>query len=177
MVVENCGIPFPTEGAFIVSQHLINTHVYGFWTLYWWMVFTQVLGAIIAYGLGRGFSEWILSHKNAKLLETQKRIDAWYQKYGTATIFATRLIGYVRPWSSLVAGIACFPFVPFVLWTTLGTMLFVYPTMQATGLLVRLWANFPGLHILISLVMLALFLGLVIYGLGKKYWKKTDPAK
>lgn len=170
MVVENIGIPFPTEGAFLVAQGYISHGRYSFWGMYVFLTLTQVLGAVIAYWIGRLVDDWLLSRATpgSKLQVTNQKIMGWYDKYGSATVFATRLIGYVRPWSSLVAGAAHFPFFSFLWWTLLGTMLFVYPTMQATGLLVRLWEEYPGLHILISIVALLLFLGALIWGLGKK---------
>lgn len=170
MVIENIGIPFPTEGAFLVGQHLIGQGKYSFWVMYWFLVLTQVLGAVIAYWIGKGLGDLLLkkSKPDSKLHKSEEKVMQWYEKYGSATVFATRIIGYVRPWSSIVAGMAQFPFLSFLWWTFLGTMLFVYPTMKATGLLVRLWQNYPGLHIIISLAMLGLFLGAVLYGLGRK---------
>lgn len=169
MIIENIGIPFPTEGAFLVAQHLITNHHYSFWFMYWYLVMTQVLGAVIAYGIGRLISKYVLTHTKpkSKFWETQKKVTAWYDRYGSVTVFATRLIGYVRPWSSLVAGVAKFAFWPFLLWTFLGTILFVYPTMRVTRLLVVAWAQYPGLHLLISFGALLLFFGVTLYGLGK----------
>jgi membrane protein DedA with SNARE-associated domain len=179
MVVENIGIPFPTEGAFLVGQQLISKGTYSFWMMYWFLTLTQVLGAVIAYWIGKGLGHLLLAKAkpDSKLVKSEKKVTEWYEKYGSTTVFATRVIGYVRPWSSIVAGMAQFPFWQFLLWTLLGTMVFVYPTMQATGLLVRIWSNYPGLHIVISLGMLALFLGGVLYGVGRRAVHKRRAAR
>jgi membrane protein DedA with SNARE-associated domain len=101
----------------------------------------------------------------------------WYGRYGSVTVLATRLIGYVRPWSSLVAGAAEFPFGPFLLWTVVGTMLFVYPTMKLTAVIFLLWRRSPILHLLISLAFLVSFGALVIYGIIRRRMTRSTAEK
>lgn len=165
MVIENIGIPLPTEGAFLVGQNLISLHHYSFWQLYWFIVVAQVIGAVIAYAIGQMLTvqlERWFGHR-AGFHRTKVKVVGWYQRYGSVTVLATRLIGYVRPWSSLVAGFADFDFWPFLFWTIIGTMLLVYPTMRVTGLLLLVWQRFPGLHLLISLGLFGTFFALFIY--------------
>ncbi len=175
-VIENIGIPFPTEGAFLVSQRLIQTGAHSFWSMYVFAVFSQVFGAVIAYFLGRKIDTWLsrrLAH-NEGYQKANQSIHRWYSQYGSVTVLATRLIGYVRPWSSLVAGAAEFPFWPFLLWTIVGTMLFVYPTMKVTSLVFLLWHRSPLLHLLISLGFLVSFFALIIFSVVRKHLKRKS---
>jgi membrane protein DedA with SNARE-associated domain len=165
MAIENMAVPFPTEGAFLISQHLITAHLYSFWFMFWLIVAGQLFGSMLSYWIGRALRELAEKYlaRNKGFKETEGKLTRWYETYGSIAVFATRLIGYVRPWSSLVAGLADFPFWPFVLWTFLGTLIFVYPTMHITGLLVLVWQRYPDTHILISLGAFVLFFGVMIY--------------
>ncbi|MCR4277745.1 MAG: DedA family protein [Candidatus Berkelbacteria bacterium] len=153
MLIENIGIPLPTEGAFLVASHLITQGRYSFWPMYWFIVASHMIGAIVAYGIGRWFKRGLAHRfaKSKKFCEAEKAVRLWYDKYGSITVLATRLIGYVRPWSSLIAGVAEFPFWPFLFWSLIGTLIFVYPTMRISALLVVLWQRSPGAHIFISI--------------------------
>ncbi|HSX41860.1 MAG TPA: VTT domain-containing protein [Candidatus Saccharimonadales bacterium] len=175
-VIENIGIPFPTEGAFLVSQRLIETGRYSFWFMYAFMVLAQVTGAVLAYFLGREIDGWLSARlKNHEgYQKAHAAMHRWYEKFGSVTVLATRLIGYVRPWSSLVAGAAEFPFWPFLLWTVVGSALFVYPTMKLTSVVFLLWRRSPLLHLLISLAFLLSFGALLIYGVVRRRMKKSN---
>ncbi|MGE5404937.1 MAG: DedA family protein, partial [Candidatus Saccharibacteria bacterium] len=51
-------------------------------------------------------------------------LTEWYDKHGSVTVFVARFIGYIRPWSSLVAGFAEIDFKSFVFWTFAGSLIF-----------------------------------------------------
>src|SRR3989344_1116056 len=156
MLIENVGVPLPTEGAFLVAMHLIDQGQYSFWAMYWYIVASHIVGAVIAYWLGRAF-ERRLAYRFAhskKFTAAKLTIDKWYDKHGSVTVLATRVIGYVRPWSSLIAGMARFPFWPFLFWSMVGTLIFVYPTMKISAILVTMWNRYPIAHILISVGIL-----------------------
>lgn len=178
-VVENIGIPFPTEGAFLVSQRLIETGRHSFWFMYAFTLVAQVTGAVIAYFLGKKIDGWLAPRfKNHEgYQKTHTAIHRWYGQYGSVTVLATRLIGYVRPWSSLVAGAAEFPFWPFLLWTVVGSALFVYPTMKLTSVVFLLWRRSPVLHLLISLAFLLSFGALFIFGVVRRRLKRNNATE
>lgn len=184
MLIENLGIPLPTEGGFLVAQRYISTGAYSFWFMYFFIVLAHMIGALVAYWIGYQSRE-VTDHKftrGEKFKEAQSKLGQWYDNYGSVIVLAARLIGYVRPWSSLVAGYAEFPLGPFILWTLIGNLLFVYPTMKATALLIVLWNRFPAAHVLISVVMLLSFCGFLILahfrpGKSSSGEQTNDPVK
>lgn len=165
MIIENIGIPLPTEAAFLVSQTLITQGNHSFWFMYWFVVGAHMIGAIVAYFIGfrlRLLGDHFLA-RSQKFIQTRAKLEQWYKQYGIVIVLAARLIGYVRPWASLVAGFAEFSFWPFLLWTFIGTLLIVYPSMKATALLVLIWNRYPGSHIFISVIMLFSFFGVLLF--------------
>lgn len=179
MVVENLGIPIPTEIGFIVAQGLIIKGTLDYFSATLIITAGHIVGATIAYYIGFLGGKGLNRHfqNNAKWLITKERITAWYHKWGNITIFATRNFGYVRPWSSLVAGFAKMPFGPFFLWTTIGSFVFSFVSLTITKYLVIIWKNYPNLHILISIIMGVLFFALIGAELGKSIYAKIRRRK
>ncbi len=174
MLVENIGIPFPTEVGFLVAQGLITSGYTSYSFAVVIITSGHVAGSIISYGIGRFGNRKTTSHfeHNPRLKETKRKLTDWYRKYGSATIFFTRVFGYVRPWASLVAGFADVPFWPFLIWTTLGSLMFSSFSLYVTKYFVFVWQEFPEYHLLIALLVFVLFFGLIGYELAKGAYGK-----
>lgn len=179
MVIENLGIPFPTEVGFIVAQGLIIKGTIDYFDATLIITAGHIFGAVLAYYIGYWGGSKLNRHlqNNAKWLLTKERITGWYKRWGSITIFVTRNFGYVRPWSSLVAGFAKMPFAPFLLWTAIGSFVFSFVSLTVTKYLVVIWRDYPQLHILISIIMGFLFFGLIGAEFGKQIYAKFHRKK
>lgn len=90
----------------------------------------SVLGAILLYFIGRilnkGRLEKIVKGKVGKVLRLKiadiEKADAWFDKKGKITVLFCRCIPIVRSLISIPAGMSEMPFVPFLLLTTLGSL-------------------------------------------------------
>jgi len=90
----------------------------------------SIIGAIILYGIGRMIDveklEKIID-RWGKFLRVKKedirKADAWFDKYGYWAVFLCRMVPLIRSLISLPAGMSNMKFVPFLLYTTLGTLL------------------------------------------------------
>lgn len=179
MVIENLGIPFPTEIGFLVAQGLISAGDISYPLAVIVITLGHVTGSVIAYSIGR-WGDKKLTHyftKNKRLKSAKERIEEWYHKYGSATIFFTRNFGYVRPWASLIAGFAKAPFTTFLLWTTIGSLVFSSFTLYITKYVVFIWQNNPDLHIIMSIIVGILFFGLIAAELGRNIYEKIFGKK
>jgi membrane protein DedA with SNARE-associated domain len=129
MAIESCCIPLPSElimplAGFLAFQGRFNlggTALAG--------AVGCVVGSAVAYWVGAvggrplllRYGRYVLiSHRDAD------RADAFFARYGDATIFATRLIPIVRTFISLPAGIARMHFTKFVIYTFLGSLLWCF---------------------------------------------------
>lgn len=173
VMVESMGLPFPTEAAYLAGNYLISAGRYNFYSVLLLLVIAQLIGSAIAYFFGFSIRKGLI--KRFKGVEGNKidlvtvKVTGWYKKYGSATVFATRLIGYVRPWSSIVAGIADFPIISFILWTIIGSVIYTAIYLFIAKYIIEIWVNYPILHIPIIIVGIVLFSGTAIYGLFRKY--------
>jgi len=148
--IENVGIPLPIEAAYIAGQALITAHKYSYITILSVISLGQISGAVLSYFLGRRVSEKYLTGES-QLSKIQKKIENWYQKHGPVTVFACRLIGYVRPWSSFVAGVARINFTMFLIFTVLGTVVLNVVALAITDYVVYAWINYEEMRVLITL--------------------------
>lgn len=163
MLIENIGIPLPTEIGYVIGQQLINVGQASFYLI---TTFGHILGSLISYfvGLwGGNLTKKLI--KIGKIAETRKKLVSWYKKYGDITVFIARFIGYVRPWSSLIAGFSEVEFWPFLLWTALGSLIFNIGILLFSQTVVLVWDKYASLHLTIILIAIAYFFGFILYEL------------
>ena len=132
MFLENLIPPIPSEiimplGGFFVYQQKLNFYILVFWGL-----FGTILGSLPWYYLGRLVNEKRLSKfldKKGKYLgissDDLTKSKRWFDKYGVSLVFWGRLIPGIRTLISVPAGIELMPFSKFLIWTTMGSFIWV----------------------------------------------------
>ena len=132
MFLENIIPPIPSEiimplGGFFVYQQKLNFYILVFWGL-----LGTILGSLPWYYLGRLVNEKRLSNfldKKGKYLGISSndlnKSKRWFDKYGVSLVFWGRLVPGIRTLISVPAGIELMPFKKFLLWTTLGSLIWV----------------------------------------------------
>jgi len=170
MFIENLGIPFPTEFGYLLGVDLINNQKASVFFMVSILTFGHLFGAILSYFIGKRGDIYTKEKDNpeSNLFRIHAKLTKWYKKYGNLTIFFTRFIGYVRPWSSFAAGFAGVDFVPFVIWTTIGSLVFNIIALYFSSFLILVWRRYEYLHVFIVILFLLLFFLTVIYNFVKK---------
>ena len=132
MFLENIIPPIPSEiimplGGFYVYQQKLN-----FFFLVFWGLIGTILGSLPWYYLGRLVNEKRLSNfldKKGKYLGISSndltKSKRWFEKYGVSLIFWGRLVPGIRTLISVPAGIELMPLGKFLIWTTLGSFIWV----------------------------------------------------
>ena len=132
MFLENIIPPVPSEiimplGGFFVYQQKLN-----FYFLVFWGLLGTILGSLPWYYLGRLVNEKRLSNfldKKGKYLGISsndlKKSKRWFDKYGVSLVFWGRLVPGIRTLISVPAGIELMPLRKFLIWTTLGSFIWV----------------------------------------------------
>jgi len=179
MFIENIGIPFPIEVGYLAAVSIIAEQEHGTAVVLSALTFGHLAGATTAYLIGRRGDAWLRRRFSGRtrFAEAQQRLVRWYDRYGSLTIFATRFIGYVRPWSSFVAGFAGFPLAPFALLTALGSLIFNLIALSLSRLLLAFWRKYTGCHLLIAVVITASFLGMFFWELLRQRGGRQGTAQ
>lgn len=129
ILVENIFPPIPSEviltfGGFMTTKSQMVIPV-----VILMATIGSVLGAIILYGIGRILDEDRLiriveKHKILGVEEKDiKKVMNWYRSYQYKTVFFCRMIPIVRSLISIPAGIGRMSMIPFLLFTTLGSLI------------------------------------------------------
>jgi membrane protein DedA with SNARE-associated domain len=167
MFVENMGVPFPTELGYIAAQSLVAAGIVPLWWAYVVVVLGHLSGAAVTYHAGRAshsaLGRWFTHRK--RLMQARDQLQKWYARFGPLTLLFGRLVGQVRPWSSLVAGMASVPPGVFWLWTVIGTLIYTALAMWVTVWGFNIWARFPTLRVPLIIATLAVFYGSMMYAL------------
>ncbi|HBG81222.1 TPA: hypothetical protein DDW69_00075 [candidate division CPR2 bacterium] len=163
--IENLGIPFPTEAAFLVAIGLITSSKLSF--LEAWIIINggMLTGSIISYFLGFYGENFYAERlkKSKRVHKTREVLHKWFEKYGALAILGSKLIGYVRPWSSFVIGIAGVPFGKFLFWTCIGTSIITYIDLLISKQVINIWLMYPEYRQIFSVILFAIVFGFFIY--------------
>ena len=132
MFLENVIPPIPSElimplGGFYVFQGDLN-----FFLVVLSGLTGTLLGAFPWYGIGRLVNEerlevWIKKYGRWMGISAQElsKSRSWFNRYGNALVFWGRLIPGIRTLISVPAGIELMPILPFTIWTTAGSLIWI----------------------------------------------------
>jgi membrane protein DedA with SNARE-associated domain len=122
MLLESACIPVPSEAIMLFAGFSVSE---GDLTLFG-VVAAGVLGNLVgswaAYAAGY-YGRLELLEKNRLIHINRKHLaaaDRWFERYGSATVFFTRMLPIIRTFISLPAGVARMPFWRFTTLTLVG---------------------------------------------------------
>ena len=186
MFLENLFPPIPSElimplGVFLVQQgqlQLVPVVLAG--------LLGTVLGALPWYGIGRVINEerieqWLERHGRWIGISPAElaRSRSWFNRFGTALVFWGRLVPGIRTLISVPAGIEMMPMLPFLIWTTAGSLIWTL-LLTLAGLL--LGESYSSVEIWIDPVSKAIkvVLGIALVAgslwLGLRIWRRRQSA-
>jgi membrane protein DedA with SNARE-associated domain len=180
MVAESACIPIPSEATMLFAGFNVSQGEYSIWMATLVASLANVVGSWIAYAVGYYGRVDILEKHGKKLHISPKHLawaDRWFERYGDATVFFTRLLPIVRTFISLPAGVARMPFWRFTLLTFAGCvpwmLLLTFIGVQV-GENWREWKDY--LHYVDYAVAVAI-LGTIIYFTIRWWRNRGKPPK
>jgi len=124
MAIESACIPLPSEvimpfSGFLVAQGRFNL---------WWVATAGAigcnLGSVIAYEIGYFGGRPLVERFGALIWISRHELeiaDRFFERYGSLTVFVSRLLPVIRTFIALPAGVARMPRIPFHVYTFLGS--------------------------------------------------------
>lgn len=130
MTLESALIPLPSEITMPFAGFLVQQGKLNFWFVVVTGAFGNLVGSLLAYGLGFYLEEhvvvkWIKKYGKFLLITEHEyeRSLHWLRKYGDAVAFFSRVLPAVRTFISLPAGLSEMNIWKFSLYTFLGSLI------------------------------------------------------
>ena len=123
MLLESACIPVPSEATMLFAGFNASEGEYSLFAITAVGSIANLVGSWIAYAVGYYGRVEVLEKHGKKLHITPKHLawaDRWFERYGDATVFFTRMLPIIRTFISLPAGVARMPFWRFSILTLLG---------------------------------------------------------
>jgi membrane protein DedA with SNARE-associated domain len=188
MAIESAMIPLPSELVLPYAGFLVGdptqieplTHLrWEFWIVVLVATLGNTIGSIIGYYIGAIGGRPFLEHYGRYLLIRPHELeiaDRFFQKYGPATAFFSRLMPIVRTFISFPAGVARMPIGKFILYSTLGAVPWSIALVWAGTQLGANWVQirhtlqpYDTLIAVVAVLLIALFIWL---RLGRPGWRR-----
>ena len=122
MTLESACIPVPSEAIMLFAGFSVSNGELTLIGVVTAGVLGNLVGSWIAYAAGY-YGRLDLLEKNKLIHVSPKHLkwaDDWFERYGAATVFFSRMLPIVRTFISLPAGVAKMPFWRFTVYTLAG---------------------------------------------------------
>jgi membrane protein DedA with SNARE-associated domain len=178
MVGESALLPIPSEATMLFAGFNVSEGEYSLFVATAVGVIANVVGSWIAYAIGYfGRVDLIEKHGRKVFIKPHhlQWADNWFEKYGDATVFFSRMLPIIRTFISLPAGIARMPFWRFTILTALGCIPWVFMLVFIGKQAGDNWENWKEhLHYIDYAVIVAILLAAI--WLFLRYRKRRGDA-
>ena len=192
MAIESAMIPLPSElilpyAGFLVSDpNQVEPLTHGPWS-FWIVVIVatigNTIGSLIAYAIGAWGGRPFLERWGRYLLIRPHEIEVaerFFERYGSATAFFSRLLPIVRTFISFPAGVARMPLGRFVAYSTAGAFIWSTVLVFAGVQLGARWQDIrhalQPFDLLIAVGVVALVVLFIWWRLGRPGWRRGTAA-
>jgi len=129
MLLESACIPIPSEATMLFAGFNVDKGEYSLLAITLVGSVANLVGSWVAYAVGYYGRTEVLEKHGRKLHISPRQLrwaDDWFERYGSATVFFTRMLPIIRTFISLPAGVARMPFWRFSVLTFLGCLPWVF---------------------------------------------------
>ncbi len=129
MAIESACIPLPSEVIMPFAGFQVSQGSLTLWGVSIAGAVGCVLGSLVAYWVGASGGRRFLERHGRWLLISRRdldRADAWFERYGEASVFIGRLLPVIRTFIAFPAGVSRMRMAPFVVYTFVGSLIWSF---------------------------------------------------
>jgi membrane protein DedA with SNARE-associated domain len=184
MTIESACVPLPSEVTMPFSGYLVASGRFNLYLVALTGAFGCLIGSYIAYYVGASGGRWFLERYGRYVLIAPHEIeiaDKFFARWGSATVFWSRLLPVVRTFIAFPAGVARMRLLPFTIYTLAGSFIWCFALAYAGMKLGQHWeALGPFFHRFDTVIalILAAIAAVVLYQRLKSvgFAGRTDTA-
>ncbi|HKT17616.1 MAG TPA: DedA family protein [Stellaceae bacterium] len=176
MAIESACIPLPSEIIMPFSGYLVFTGRFDLVLVATAGAIGCNLGSTVAYAIGYYGGRPLVEKWGAYVLLSRRdlaMVDSFFDRFGSITVFVSRLLPVARTFIALPAGIARMSQIKFQVYTFLGSWPWCFALAYIGAKLGERWESDPTLrdvlHRFDALIVAVLVLGIVWY--VWRHWK------
>jgi membrane protein DedA with SNARE-associated domain len=172
MAPESACIPIPSEATMLFAGFNVHQGEYPLWAAVAVGSAANVVGSWVAYAVGY-YGRIELLERHARIFHVRPSqlawADRWFERYGAAAVFFSRMLPIIRTFISLPAGVARMPFWKFTVLTLAGCVPWIFMLTfigREVGANWEDWKN--SLHYVDYAVLAAIVLGLAYLAVRRR---------
>ena len=183
MALESACMPVPSEIVMPFAGYLVyrgDTHM----TLIGIGLAGAIgctIGSIAAYMVGKHAGRMLIIKYGRYFLVSERHLltaERWFEKYGEAATFISRLLPVIRTFISLPAGIAKMDFKKFVFYSFVGSLPWTFMLGYVGYALGPSWEDIMDVFHKLDIVVIAGLIAIVVWYVYKlKLWNGKDSSK
>lgn len=177
IALENLFPPLPSEVILPLAGFTASRGQMGLLDALVWTTLGSVIGALALYWIGAMLGRERLIALASKLplvkVSDIEKTEAWFAKHGVKTVFFGRMIPIFRSLISVPAGVERMPVGTFLLFTTLGSLLWNTIFVMAGYLLGENWELVEGYVGIGSKVVLGTVVLAVLIFIGRRLGERS----
>src|SRR3989344_2362680 len=184
MTLESALIPIPSEITMPFSGFLASSGKLSFWLVVLTGTLANLAGSYLAYFIGYFLEEAVLvklikNHGKFILVSHHdyERAKKWFEKYGDKIIFISRLLPGIRTVISLPAGVFEMDIKKFVIYTTIGCLIWSIFLTYVGFVLGENWKSLEGYFRKFEIVIAVILIAANSWVLGKNHKKNPKKTK
>jgi len=172
VLLESLGIPLPGEIALVTAAAYASLGHISIYAVIILAALAAIVGGALGYLIGLRGGLPLVLHYGGYIGVRRRHVDrahAFFEKHGAKTILFGRFIAILRTWAAIVAGGAGMSFPKFVLYNSIGSVVWA---------IVFGWLGYyfgrdlPLLESYISRVSLVLLVALAVGIIALVFWKR-----
>ncbi len=169
MAIESACIPLPSEVIMPFSGYLVAAGRFNLNLVAVAGALGCLLGSYAAYYVGASGGRWAIERYGRYLLISRHELeiaDRFFERWGGPAVFLSRLLPVVRTFIAFPAGVARMRFLPFTVYTLVGSYIWCLGLAWAGMKLGQNWQSLaPYIHRFdgVIAVLLALGAGFIVY--------------
>jgi membrane protein DedA with SNARE-associated domain len=176
MLLESACIPIPSEVTMLFAGFGVSQGRFSLVAVVVAGVLGNLVGSWLAFGIGRFGRRELIERRGRRLRRHLEWADRWFERYGSAAVFFSRLLPVIRTFISLPAGAARVPLGRFSVLTVAGCVPWVLLLAVIGEQVGRNWKSWHASLQYVDYGVVALAVVAIVFLAVRRPWSRSTAS-